>query len=946
MRFLSCIQNSRKQIFFFITCIFTSIYALSQNLVVSGGALHSILLCGNGNVYTTGFNSDGQLGTGTIGTPAYSTGFVQVLRGAGPSTDGVHLTSIRQVDSRSTNHNIALDCNGFVYTWGMNNHGQLGNNSTTSSALPVRVLTGAQGHASGFLTNVTQICGGDGASYAVLSNGEVMGWGENANGQLGDNTTTPKLIPVYVLKTGGSRLNNVVQIRAGDDFCAALCSDGTVWTWGRNTNAQLGQNNTTQYNIATQVFLDAARTQPLTNIQKITTGDTHMLALATDGTLYSWGGNWSGQLGQAVAGAGASCPLPQKVLVSAGGAELTGVVGISAGNRHSIAVTSSGAVYAWGGTGAGNYYGQDGLASAQAYPTTAVSGISNVIDVSVGDLWSFVLTSSGQLYGFGQNGTTGGGGPTAYGFLGLGSMTTTFNSPQLITLPCGLGRACPKANLGPNVTLCNPMSASLYAGSNDPNYTYVWKLNNNVIAGATSSTYTAVTAGTYKVVISDPTNPSPCGCLADSATVVISSAANATPNNPVYCTLPTSLNFCVTGPSGTNYDWYDAPTGGNKVNVTPSNCYTTTVNSAPAVFYAQDLATYQYNTGYAVNAANLSSAQSDYFTTHGTVAETFNVIAPVTLNEVTVHFLSVPGGCAGSFTMNVSLFQNGAALSTVTYPVRSVAIPCSPTSGTATFTINWNIPVGNNYSLRLSGAGNNVRTYRAGASYPLGVSGIFHLTGVEGTTSSYCQACYGAFYDWKITAGNSCSRVPVQAIQNCITPVELIDFNGFAYKNYNVLNWSTAKERNSSHFILEKSIDGINFSYVDKIAGNKNANHLIKYSYIDHNSNEPLTYYRLIQVDYDGASTVFPVITVSRENEFVIKVFPNPFEGFTKVYINQADTDGTYIQVIDIAGKTVHSEIVTESGIYYVGNELPPGIYYLHVRNKHQTESTKIVKVN
>ena len=289
-----------------LIAIYTNSFA--QNLSFSGGNAHSVMLCASGRVYTMGRNADGQLG---INSTTQSLSPVQVLRGAQPGA-GTYLDFIKQVDAGSGAHNISLTCDGFVYTWGWNSNGQIGDNTSgTNRLIPTRVLNGTQagsGSDATYLDGVTLVSAGNENSYAVLTTGELMSWGLNSDGQLGDGTTTNQNSPVYVLTGPGVRLTNVLQIDGGDDFGVALLGDGTVWTWGYNNNGQLGQNNTTSISYARQVFKDAARTLPLNNITKVTAGDTHVMALASDGALWSWGGNWAGQLGFNTGGANALLP--------------------------------------------------------------------------------------------------------------------------------------------------------------------------------------------------------------------------------------------------------------------------------------------------------------------------------------------------------------------------------------------------------------------------------------------------------------------------------------------------------------------------------------------------------------------------------------------------------------------------------------------------------------
>ena len=144
-----------------------------------------------------------------------------------------------------------------VYTWGYNPFGSLGNNTTTNSSSPVLVLKGAY---SG-----TTYLGDDSSNkiimmsaygYTVIAldeNGLVYTWGRNQSGQLGDNSTTDRLTPVKVLKgeysgttyLGDDSSNKIIAVANGEVHCVALAADGTVYAWGKNNAGMLGDNSTT-----------------------------------------------------------------------------------------------------------------------------------------------------------------------------------------------------------------------------------------------------------------------------------------------------------------------------------------------------------------------------------------------------------------------------------------------------------------------------------------------------------------------------------------------------------------------------------------------------------------------------------------------------------------------------------------------------------------------------
>ncbi|MHB1127541.1 MAG: RCC1 domain-containing protein [Bacillota bacterium] len=302
---------------------------------VAAGDSHSLALKSDGTVWALGYNSNGQLGdTTTTNRPAP----VQVSG----------LTSIAAVAAGSA-HSLALKSDGTVWAWGAGSYGVLGDNAGLSRSSPVQVK-GAGG--SGYLTNVVAIASGGYISLALKSDGTVWAWGNNSAGQLGDGTVNNRLAPVQV-----SGLTNVVAVAAasGGSHSVALKSDGTVWTWGYNYYGQLGDGTTTDKYTPVQVK-GVGGSGYLTGVVSVAAGGTHSLALRSDGTIWAWGYNTYGQLGNNSTG---SSSTPVQVLDTGGTAPLTGIVKISAGTYHSVALKTSGNAVAWG-YGA---YGQLGFSS-------------------------------------------------------------------------------------------------------------------------------------------------------------------------------------------------------------------------------------------------------------------------------------------------------------------------------------------------------------------------------------------------------------------------------------------------------------------------------------------------------------------------------------------------------------------------------------------------------
>ena len=292
---------------------------------LSAGTKHVVALRNDGTVWTLGYNNYGQLGDGTTlnrSTPYQLTS----LAGVSEIAAGEH-------------HSVAAKQDGTVWTWGSNVYGQLGDGTTIAHAVPAKVpgLTSIVSVAAAVTTGGYD----DGESHtaALRSDGTVWCWGENRSGALGDGTTTMRTSPVQV-----KGLGDVVLIAAGGYHNLALKNDGTVWAWGNNSYyGQCGDGTT--INRLTPVAVAG-----LTNVVAISAGTYHSVALKLDGTVWTWGFNAYGILGNGTAGVlGNSASYVQvssTVPVQVPG--LTGIVEVAAGSSYVLARKNDGSVWAWG----------------------------------------------------------------------------------------------------------------------------------------------------------------------------------------------------------------------------------------------------------------------------------------------------------------------------------------------------------------------------------------------------------------------------------------------------------------------------------------------------------------------------------------------------------------------------------------------------------------------
>jgi len=249
---------------------------------LAAGQDHSLALTADGHVWAWGYNGNGQLGDAST-TSRYLP--VQVRDETSAPLTGIIAIAAGQ------DHNLALRADGTLWAWGYNGYGQLGTGDTTghSAAQRVRDANGVE------VTGIARIAAGANFCLALRTDGKVLAWGYNGSGQLGDGTTTTRYRPVLAIDRGGLPLTAITKLAAGWNHSLALTSGGEVLTWGYNGTGQLGDGTTTSRPRADRAFGD--NQFPLGTIRDLAAGGDHNLAIAGDGTLVAWGRNDNGQLG-------------------------------------------------------------------------------------------------------------------------------------------------------------------------------------------------------------------------------------------------------------------------------------------------------------------------------------------------------------------------------------------------------------------------------------------------------------------------------------------------------------------------------------------------------------------------------------------------------------------------------------------------------------------------
>jgi alpha-tubulin suppressor-like RCC1 family protein len=303
-------------------------------------------------------------------------------------------------------HNLALLEDGRVWGWGTNEHGQLGNNSPVNSARPVPVVDPT---TNGELKGIVAVAaGGDGRhSVALTKEGTVLTWGQDDWGQLGrsgplvDHVTTPVKV---------TDLDHVTAVTAGGWHTLALRADGTLWSWGANNYGQLGDGTI-------HGSIECTRRRVLTLEAKVTAmaaGNWHSLAVLDNGTVWAWGNNDTGQLGNAAA------PVPSGTPVQVQFPPKTAApIAVAGGYNFSLALLSDGTVWAWGYGG----FGSMGNGKPDSWHTPTLVSVPAARAIAAGAYHGAAILTDGTVKTWGANDV---------GALGDGSVGGWINTPVTV----------------------------------------------------------------------------------------------------------------------------------------------------------------------------------------------------------------------------------------------------------------------------------------------------------------------------------------------------------------------------------------------------------------------------------------------------------------------------------------------------------------------------------
>jgi alpha-tubulin suppressor-like RCC1 family protein len=326
---------------------------------------------------------------------------------------GIKAVSVIATDPNG--NQVAVNLPSPVFAWGVNDSGQLALPGMSIATVPTQV----QGLASGIdlsagNSHALAIQPVDFATAGQPGSGTVLAWGSNAHGELGigPNSAASARTPVAVIDPGdpSGLLTRVTAVAAGGNHSLALKVDGSVWAWGFNSNGQLGDGTRDDR-------FNPVRVVGLEEIQTIAAGSYHSLAVRSDGAVFAWGFNELGQLG--IGRFSLDEITPTRVVGPLGGGVLSDIGAIDGGLAHTLAVRNSdGSILAWGS----NTNAQLGTGTFEwfRYPVPII-GLAAMIAVQAGRLHSLAMGRDGSLYAWGDN---------TFGQLGVATAGSTQGAPM------------------------------------------------------------------------------------------------------------------------------------------------------------------------------------------------------------------------------------------------------------------------------------------------------------------------------------------------------------------------------------------------------------------------------------------------------------------------------------------------------------------------------------
>jgi alpha-tubulin suppressor-like RCC1 family protein len=801
-------------------------------------------------------------------------------------------------------HSTYIGSDGLLYTFGSNDFGQLGDSNTTSTTTPHKVLKGAYNGTTYLGDNpanpIVAVAGAGRFTLVLAADGIVYTFGRNNYGQLGDNTTTNRLLPVKALKgnysgttyLGDNPANPIIYITAGLYNGMALAANGQVFGFGDNSIGQLGDGSNSQRNTAVSVVKGQEYDGTLNlgdntsnPIISITSGDYHSMALAADGSVYSFGENDYGQLGNNTS---SSNPGVIKVLKGLypglrylGDNNLNPILSITAGQDHSATLAADGTVFTFGR----NTNGQlgDTTIITRLTPVYALKGkytgtkylgdqISNPIKYIVaGSTHTMVLASNGIVYSFGNN---------AEGQLGTNASSACDSAVQVLK-----GTYNGTYSLGDNVA--NPIISISPLG------------RSGAALASNGSVYTFGYNGQ--------------GQLGDSTTINRTTAVQVKQiGGSGYIDLIgcSASNLLPTQPSTTYVGAYQDTTNGwtQYCDCTGKLLLSLKIGSSGAVIMPNEV------------SLKLGDSTTYSSNSYGGLVKNTNGYAIIDRRW------NVSPTMQPTSSVGVKYYFRALEYSKLVSALGGLSSPSTITAIT------------------------QLNMYKAtnGSAYanPHTVNGmiLYHDSLASDSTWTYANLGANHTAEFKVNsfsgggggggAGGGSNAAPL--------PISLLNFDAQLQDKKVYITWSTLDEIGNDYFTIQKSINEINFTDVGQLKANSNSLTQTNYAMIDHNPSKGISYYRLKQTDLTGEFTYTNTKRICHLEQAYVSCYPNPTNGKLSVDLDEETNTYTFINLL---GQEILSGRLTKLNNYIDISNCENGQYILFIKNSNQ-EVTKTLKIS